>query len=76
MPYGLYVGGLSLILHEAQFHSAGIGGIGGGAAHVVLASIRGYPRSHGFAVFGGRRCRDIFIYYKEGVSKRLFMPRL
>ena len=29
MPHGLYVGGLSLIWHEAQFHSAGIGGIGG-----------------------------------------------
>ena len=61
MPHGLYVGGLSLILHEAQFHSAGIGGIGG-AAHVGFASIRGYPRSHGFTVFGGRRCRDIFIH--------------
>ncbi len=40
MPHGLYVGGLSLIWHEAQFHSAPTSEALY-AAHVGYASIRG-----------------------------------
>ena len=43
-----------------------------GAAHVGFASIRGKPRSHGFAVFGGRRCRDVLYIRKRVWQKAVY----